>query len=86
MGKGKELIHLHTPTWRLHRGDLFNFCILVLLAPSIRCGRQNRLLTVLRVLNQPGRMFCASESSESSDIVLLSVLPQGELRISLHWG
>lgn len=64
---------------------LFYFCILVLLTPSIRRGRRNRLLTDLRVLNRPGRMFCASESSESSGIVMLLVLPQGELRNNLHW-
>lgn len=38
------------------------FCVLVLLVHSIRCGRQHRLVTDLRVLKQPGRMVCGSES------------------------
>lgn len=42
-------------------GDLFYFCILVLLTPSIRGGRQQRLVTGRRVLNQPGRMVRGSE-------------------------
>lgn len=58
---GQELTSLHAPTWHLHRGDLV-FCVLVLLVHSIRCGRQHRLVTDLRVLKQPGRMVCGSES------------------------
>lgn len=84
MGKeGQELLFMHL--LGICTEETSYFCVLVLLACSIRCGRQHGLVTDSRVLKQPGRMVCGSESSESSGIVMLPVLSGGQLRKNLHW-